>query len=84
VAETRITIEELVELTELELAAKGETLDDTTRSLRARLTALRAGETPSRRSSSILRSPSTEARLQALEDEVKRLRELIEGGQNNG
>jgi hypothetical protein len=63
--------------------ARGETRDDAARSLRARLVALRAGEAYS---SPLPRAAgsSLEVRLSALEGEVKRLRELVEDGRNNG
>jgi hypothetical protein len=82
-SESPITSQELVELMELEMVARGETFDDTVRFIRRRVTALKAGEpyvSPVRTPAGL----SMEARLSALETEVKRLRQVIENGQKNG
>jgi hypothetical protein len=85
--EPPVTVQELLELTDLETGARGETRDDITRATRARLAALRAGESHTRSSSPAGRPAegrTVEARLSALESEAGFLRELIEGGQKNG
>ncbi len=77
--EPPITLAELVELNELERQARGVTADDITRSTRARLVELREGKGHAKPHYVPL-----ETRIAVLEDEVKRLRELIENGRNNG
>jgi hypothetical protein len=82
-SEPAFTLQELVELNELELKARGETEHDIARSLRARLNNLRVGrgnaEVIERR-----QTGSVETRLAAVERDVKRLRELMENWQKNG
>jgi hypothetical protein len=78
-SEPPITLAELVELNELEREARGVTADDITRSTRARLAQLREGKGRAKPHQVPL-----ETRIATLEDEVKRLRELIENGRNNG
>jgi hypothetical protein len=81
--EPRFTLEELVELQRRERAARGETEADTTRHLRERLQKLRAeqGPEPVKPADKPAKpeKPGLEARLSAVEEEVKRLRDRIEG-----
>ena len=70
------TIEEMVELNNLELASRGETRDDVTRHLRSRLRDLRAGKS-SRSKMETTKAVSLESRLAVLEKEVKRLARLV-------
>jgi hypothetical protein len=82
-SEPPLTTGELLELAELQMKGRGQTWDDLTRSTRARLEALRLGQAAvSPRESGT--SQSVESRLSELEAEVKRLRELLEGGPKNG
>jgi len=90
VEEPRFTIGDLAELTRRERAARGETPASAARNLRARLEHLRAaqepepaglsqaGTMPSEASSSLETRSSLEARVAALEEELKRLRDRIE------
>jgi hypothetical protein len=81
--EPPFTLQELVELNELELNDRGKTEHDIARSLRARLNGLRARQGTSegldRRETA-----SLQTRLTAVENEVRQLRELIKGWQKNG
>ena len=81
--EPPITLAELVEINELEREARGVTADDIARLMCARLAELRAGKGGGQRRERP-HHVSLETRIAALEGEVKRLRELIENGQNNG
>jgi polyhydroxyalkanoate synthesis regulator phasin len=81
--EPRFSLEELVELQRRERAARGETEADTTRHLRERLQRLRAEQgpepvTPAEKPAEPER-PGLTSRVTALEEEVKRLRDRIEG-----
>jgi len=65
---------EIIELFRLERKTRGVSDEDVDQSMRARLNELRSGQGQSERRP----YASVEARVAALEDEVKRLRELIE------
>jgi hypothetical protein len=88
--EPRFTLTELVELLRRERIARGATESDTNRNLLRRLAELREEQGdeifPASESRASFESsaghPSLEARLSALEEEVRRLRDRIEG--NNG
>jgi hypothetical protein len=82
-SEPTITLQELLELNELEREARGESADDMTRAFRARLAALRARKADGGIHEQPRREP-LETRVAALEGEVKRLRELIESGRKDG
>jgi len=82
-SEGPLTAHELAELTTLQLARTGQTFDDVSRKLRAQLEALREGrDEPVTEGAPA--GPSIEARVAALEAEVKRLRVLAENGSKNG
>ena len=79
--EPRFTIEDLAELQRRERAARGDTEADAFRRLREKLETLRAEQGPepvkAADKPAELQGPGIEARLAALEEEVKRLRDRI-------